>query len=193
MCRQNNCLSCANTFGAQVLSESRKQAANGDYACMDTGRATLTAAMKYKAFLAMDSWLSTAVTKSLTARLVAQQIGARVDRKKHNRHHSRYLSFCKCQCSLAGRQPLYRFGGPACRLTAQGIHEQGCCSTLLTCSGPNLRNRAATTSKQPVASTGSALCQKDKRRYHLAFGRFGSSSRSSNCAYKGSYVSHSLI
>lgn len=51
--------------------------------------------MKYKAFFAMDSWLSTAVTKSLTARLVAQQIGARVDRKKHSRHHSRDLSFCK--------------------------------------------------------------------------------------------------
>lgn len=54
----------------------------------------MTAAMKYRAFLAMDSWLSTAVTNSLTARLVAQQIGAKVDRKKHKRHHSRYLSFC---------------------------------------------------------------------------------------------------
>ena len=57
-------------------------------------KTTLTAAIKYRAFLAMDSWLSTAVTNSLTARLVAQQIGARVEKKKHKRHHSRYLSFC---------------------------------------------------------------------------------------------------
>lgn len=55
---------------------------------------TLMAAMKYSTFFAMNSWLSTAMTSSLTARLVAQHIGAKDARKKHSRHHSKCLTFC---------------------------------------------------------------------------------------------------
>lgn len=71
---------------------------------MQEVKATLTAAMKYRTFLAMNSWLSTTVTRSLTASDVAQQIGAKVDRKKHKRHHSRCLSFCNNHRSCASIQ-----------------------------------------------------------------------------------------
>ena len=64
------------------------------HALMQETAVTLMAAMKYSTFLAMNSWLSTAITRSLTARLVAQHIGAKVDRKKQRRHHSRCLIFC---------------------------------------------------------------------------------------------------
>lgn len=78
---------------------------------MQEVEATLTAAMKYRAFLAMNSWLSTTITRSLTASDVAQQIGAKVDKKKHKRHHSRCLIFCNNHRSCASiPQPLLATG-----------------------------------------------------------------------------------
>ena len=153
------------------------------------------------------------MTSSLTARLVAQHIGAKVARKKHSRHHSKCLIFCRqimrhdrlhvvmtscspavtavCSqeqlcCSISCRKSTcrYQMQMQEMSLRSSGSGKKNSAETLeLACCGPNLRSKAAVTSRQQVASTGQALCHQDTRLYHFAFGRFGSSSKSSICIH----------
>lgn len=82
-------------------------------------------------------------------------------------------STCRYQIQL--QDMSLRSSGSRLEISA-GTHK-------LACRGPNLRSKAAVTSRQQVASTGQALCHQDMRLYHFAFGRFGSSSNSSSCIH----------